>query len=119
MRLVLRRQFSHLVKGTKESMAAWIGRVKGFAYRLDDIEVSVSDEDCILALTNGLDDSYDRFVILLDITAADQLTLAQVLDRLLNEEMRCTNKYATEVDQTALLANVLEPVKLLVFGRYT
>lgn len=88
-------------------MAAWIGCVKSFAFRLENIGVNISDEDCILTLTNGLDSSYDAFVISLDVTAVDQLTLAQVTDQVLNEEVRRGNRSAIkQVDQpTALLTN--------------
>ena len=105
--LALRRQFSRLVKDTKESMVAWIGRVKSFAFGLENVGVNISDEDCILALTNGLNSLYNAFVILLDVTAVDQLTLAQVTDRLLNEKVRCGNRSAIEqMDQpTVLLTN--------------
>ena len=85
--LALWRQFSRLVKDTKESMVAWIGRVKSFAFRLENVGVNISDKDCILALTNGLNSLYNAFVILLDVMAVDQLTLAQVTDRLLNEKV--------------------------------
>jgi hypothetical protein len=37
---------------------------------LEDIGVTVDDEDRILALTTGLDKSYDSFVISLDLTSA-------------------------------------------------
>ena len=87
-RLALQRQFLRLVKGEKESMAAWVGRVKGFSFRLEDIGVEVSDEDRILALTNGLDNSWDSFVMSLDAMAPELLKMTHVVDRLLNEEMR-------------------------------
>ncbi|EMD30468.1 hypothetical protein CERSUDRAFT_38145, partial [Gelatoporia subvermispora B] len=87
-RLRLRRQFLRLVKDVSEPMSAWIGRVKEMAFRLEDVGVKVDDEDRILALTNGLDDSYEAFVISLDATPTAQLTLEYVVNRLLNEEMR-------------------------------
>ncbi|GJE90164.1 hypothetical protein PsYK624_062900 [Phanerochaete sordida] len=87
-RLSLRRQFSRLVKGGGETMSGWIGRVKKFAFRLQSIGVTVSEEDKIIALTNGLPESYDPLVTALDATPADELTLTYVIDRLLNEEVR-------------------------------
>ena len=87
MWLALWRQFIHLVKGKKESMAAWVGQVKGFSSRLEDIGVEVSDEDQILALTNGLDNSWDSFVMLLDAMAPELLKMMQVVDCFLNKEM--------------------------------
>lgn len=91
-RLALRRKFLRLVKEGDETMSAWIGRVKRMAFQLVAIGVDVSDEDRILALTNGLDDSYEAFVISLDATQPQNLTLEYVVDRLLNDEMRRDNK---------------------------
>ena len=90
-RLALRRKFLTSVKGAEESMSAWVGRVKSMSFRLEDIGVDVSDEDTILALTMGLDKSYDSFIISLDTTSPDQLTLDYVVSRMLNEEVRRTN----------------------------
>jgi hypothetical protein len=87
-RLALRRKFSRLVKNEEETMSAWFGRVKTLSFKLEDVGVVMTDEDRILALTNGLDDSYESFIISLDATPADQLTLEYVVDRLLNEEVR-------------------------------
>src|SRR5882762_5022566 len=57
-RLALRRKFLTSVKGA-DVMSAWIGRVKAMAFRLTEIGVAVTDEDQILALTMGLDASYE------------------------------------------------------------
>ena len=43
-------------------------------------------------LTNGLDDSYDLFIISLDSMPVSELTLEHVSDWLLKEEMECTNR---------------------------
>ena len=58
---------------------------------LEDIGVDVSDEDSILALKMGLDKSYDSFIISLDTTPPEQLTLNYVISRMLNEEVHCNN----------------------------
>jgi hypothetical protein len=58
---------------------------------LEDIRVDVSDEDTILALTMGLDKSYDSFIISLNTTSPDQLTLNFVVSCMLNEEVHHTN----------------------------
>lgn len=97
-RLALRRKFLRLVKDEAETMSAWVGRVKRMAFQLVAIGVEVSDEDRILALTNGLDDTYESFVISLDSTAPQNLTLDYVVDRLLNDEMRRGNKGKDEED---------------------
>ena len=66
MWLALQRKFMHLVKDAEESMVAWISYVKSLAFGLEDVGVKVTDEDLILTLANGLDDSYNSFVITLD-----------------------------------------------------
>ncbi|KAJ3483976.1 hypothetical protein NLI96_g5947 [Meripilus lineatus] len=90
-RLALRRQFIKMSKGGA-SMADWIARMKAAAFRLQRIGVAITDEDGILTLTNGLDESYDSFVISLDSTPTEQLTLDYVIDRLLNEEVQRANR---------------------------
>jgi hypothetical protein len=67
-------------------MSAWVSRVKVLSFKLEDIGVGVTDEDRILTLTNGLDTSYESFIILLDAATTDQLTLKHMVDGLLNEE---------------------------------
>jgi len=44
------------------------------------------DIDLIIALTQGLPDRYDPFIISLDATPIDQLSVDSVITRLLNEE---------------------------------
>jgi hypothetical protein len=56
--LVLQRRFLRLVKTDWEAMAAWI----------ENMGVVVSMGDMILALTTGLDASYDSFIISPDST---------------------------------------------------
>ena len=100
-RLALRRGFLRLVKGNDERMAAWIGRVKAFAFRLEDVGVEVTDEDRILALTNGLDKTYEAFLISLDATPPGLLSLVHVVDRLLNEETGRENRAAMNSGENA------------------
>ena len=72
-------------------MSAWVGCVKSMSFRLEDIGVDVSDEDTILVVTMGLDKSYDSFIISLNTTSPDQLTLDYIVSHMLNEEVRRTN----------------------------
>jgi hypothetical protein len=51
----------------------------------------VSDKDIILALTMGLNRSYDSFIISLNTTPPEQLTLEHIISRMLNEEVRHDN----------------------------
>ena len=89
--LALHRMFLTLVKGAEESMSAWVGQVKSMCFCLEDVGVDVSDEDTILALTMGLDKSYDSFIISLDTTPPDQLTLDYLVSHMLNEEVHPSN----------------------------
>lgn len=98
-RMARRRQFRRLKKKDGESMSAWIGRVKELAFRLMEIGVNVDDEDKILALTCGLDDSYEPFIIALDGTPANLLNSELAIDRMLNEEMRRGNKGALDEEK--------------------
>jgi hypothetical protein len=80
------------VKGT-DAMLAWIGQVKaGMAFQLMEIGVAVTDEDQILVLTMGLDVSYEPFIISLDSTQPELLTLDYVIHHLLNEDVHCDNQ---------------------------
>ena len=89
--LALRRKFLTSIKGV-DAMSAWIGRVKAMAFRLTEIGVAVTDEDQILALTMGLNASYEPFVISLDATQPELLTLDYVIHHLLNEDVRRENQ---------------------------
>lgn len=71
-----------------ETMASWVGRVKGMRFELEAIGVEISDEDVILVLTNGLPGDYGQFIIALDATRPEDITLANVIARLANEEGR-------------------------------
>ena len=96
-RLTLRRQFLRLEK-SEESMQSFIGEARRLSLQLQEIGVTVEDEDLILVLTGGLPSSYDNFVITLDSTPPSELTLDYVITRLINEESRQvvdSEKYGT------------------------
>lgn len=84
----LKRKFLTSQKKPTQSMQDWIGWISGIQWELEEIGVTVDDKDVILALTMGLGPTYDSFVISLDATPTDQLTLDFVIHRLLNEESR-------------------------------
>jgi len=111
-RLALRRKFMSAVKGERETMQAFIGRVQAIAFELENIDVDVSDEDRILALTMGLDKSYESFVISLDGTPADKLDVEYMISRMLNEEARRGNIVmggdSLDEGSSALLAGRIE-----------
>ena len=53
--------------------------------------MDVSDEDTILALTMGLDKLYDLFIISINTTPPNQLTLNYIFSCMLNKEVHCSN----------------------------
>lgn len=84
----LKRRFLTSQKKPHQSMQKWIGTISGIQWELEEIGVAIDDKDVILALTMGLGPAYESFVVSLDSTPADQLTLDFVIHRLLNEESR-------------------------------
>lgn len=87
-RLTLRRRFNRLDKSADESMQSFISTARRLAAQLREVGATVDDEDLILAITGGLPRSYNTFIVSLDSTPADDLTLDYVVSRLLNEELR-------------------------------
>jgi hypothetical protein len=69
-------------------MSAYIARVRHIAFLLEEADVTVTDDDIILAITSGLPQSYDSFLISLDATPNDDYTLSYVIARLVNEYQR-------------------------------
>jgi gag-polypeptide of LTR copia-type/Zinc knuckle len=87
-RLSLRRCFLYMRKRDDQPMVSWISAVKNAAFQLEAAGVTIIDEDVILALTEGLPESYSTLIVALDSIPADDLTLDIVITRLLNEEVR-------------------------------
>ena len=85
-RLSLRRKFYAMKMSG--SMQAWITDVASAAFRLEAAGVSVTEEDQILILMNGLPPSYDSFAVSLDATTPSELTLNHAVIRLINEYER-------------------------------
>lgn len=107
MRMALRRQFYRAVKSPSESMQLWISRIKALAAKLRHANVKVDDEDVILALTMGLDSSFDPLIISLDTTPPTSLTMEFVIARLLNEETRQgVEEEKTKEVESALVARL-------------
>ncbi|KAI0686576.1 hypothetical protein C8Q76DRAFT_599039, partial [Earliella scabrosa] len=73
-------------------MKAWIADVRRAVFRLEAIGATITEEDHVLVLTSGLGSglppSYEQFIITLDATPEDELTLDLVHKRLLNEASR-------------------------------
>jgi hypothetical protein len=96
--LALHRKFLTLRKTLKMTMQAWIGEIRGQAFAMKLAEIEVSDQMVILALTLGLPPSYDNVIINFDSTDPIQLTLENVIVRLLNEETRQSSRRTQAVD---------------------
>ncbi|RDX39378.1 hypothetical protein OH76DRAFT_1394630, partial [Lentinus brumalis] len=87
-RLSLRRDFFTMSKRDDQTMTSWIADVRRLAFKLKDIGATVTDEDMIIVLTKGLPASYEQLVVTLDATPSDELTVDNVVRRLVNEESR-------------------------------
>ena len=83
-------------------------------FHLEDIRVDISNKDSILALTMGLDKSYDSFIIFLNITPPYQLTLNYVISCMLNEEVHHNNVEIQGVAVKAKGSMVSEKAKVRV-----
>jgi len=84
--LALQRKFLTAKKEEGQSMQAWIGVIQSLVFWMEEAQITVTDQDQILALTMGLPTLYDAIIINFDSTPADQLTLDHIITRLLNEE---------------------------------
>jgi hypothetical protein len=77
-----------MVMDEEKSMEAWIASIWDIVHRLEAANFEVKDIDLIIALTQGLPDRYDPFIVSLDATHIDQLNIDSIIVRLLNEESR-------------------------------
>jgi gag-polypeptide of LTR copia-type len=73
-------------KGDMQTMHTWIAAVRHLAHEFTEAGTTVTDDDTIIVLMLGLPLTYENFVITLDVTPDEQLTLDLVITRLLNEE---------------------------------
>lgn len=67
-------------------MLTWIANVCTMAFQLHAIGVTVDDKDLILVLTTGLPRTYRTFVVSLNSTPANDLTLKNMISRLLDDK---------------------------------
>ena len=74
-------------KRNDQPVVSWISDIKRAAFQLEAAGVSIIDEDIILALTEGLPQSFSTFIIALDSLLQSELSLDNVITRLLNEEV--------------------------------
>ncbi|KAF8813237.1 hypothetical protein BYT27DRAFT_7085019 [Phlegmacium glaucopus] len=85
-RLQLCRYFITATMIEGQTMESWIGEVQTCTHCLENIDITVSDEDMIVILTAGLPLSYTPVVISFDALDPEKLTLNFVINCLLNEE---------------------------------
>ena len=85
--LSLRCHFLYMCKWDDQPIVSWVSDVKRAAFQLEAAGVSTINEDIILALTEGLPDSFSTFIVTLDSLPPSELTLDNVIMRLLNEEV--------------------------------
>ncbi|PIL29497.1 transcription factor [Ganoderma sinense ZZ0214-1] len=103
-RLSLRRDFYTMAKRDDQPMTSWISDVNKAAFQLKDIGAEVSDEDIMVVLTIGLPSSYENFLVSLDATPTDDLTLEYVIRRLVNEDSRQAQSLPASSSPTAYAA---------------
>lgn len=85
----LRRQINELRKDESENMLAYITRAQHSFYVAEQMGLTLTETDKILALTGGLDNKYEAVIVGLDaIISTSSLKLETVIERLLNEESR-------------------------------
>ena len=85
--LSLRRKFLTAKKSDSQTMQSWIGYIQGLAFRMENANIAIINQDKILAITMGLPPSYDNVIINFDSMSPDTLTLNLVITCLLNEEV--------------------------------
>src|SRR5882724_9087466 len=86
--LSLCRCFLYMCKQDHQPVVSWVSDVKRATFQLEAAGISTIDEDIILALTEGLPESFLTFIVTLDSLPPSKLTLDNIITRLLNEEVR-------------------------------
>ncbi len=86
--LALRRKFMTSKMKEGQSMSNWIGQVRAMSVEMKRAKIVVTDLDIILSITLGLPPSFEPIVISFDAIPSDELSLAYVTGRLLNDETR-------------------------------
>ena len=79
MRLSLCRRFLYMCKWADQLIVSWVSDIKKAAFQLEAAGVSTIDEDIILALTEGLPESFSTFIVALDSLPPGELTLDNVV----------------------------------------
>jgi len=79
-----------MLKQDDQPVISWVSDIKRAAFQLEATGVSTIDEDIIMALTESLPESFLTFIVALDSLPPSELTLDNVITRLLNKEVRQT-----------------------------
>jgi len=103
--LAMRRRFFSAAKDPEQSMQSWIASVRSAAFQLQLVDFEVKDIDLIIALTSSLPPSYDSLVVALDSIPVSELTVENVITRLLNEETRQSGGVRHANDHLTMLAS--------------
>ena len=77
--------FHHPSLEHTETMSTYVAWVWHVAFLLEEADVTVTDDDIILAITSGLPQLYNSFLISLDATPDNDYMLAYVIACLVNE----------------------------------
>ena len=89
-------------------MSGWTSSVKNATFHLENASVSLIDEDVILVLTEGLPETYSSLIIALGSIPPNDLTLANVITRLLNEEIQQDPVTSTKLEQEPCVNSALQ-----------
>ena len=60
-------KFSHMEKGTSQSMSSWISKIKAQAQFMKEINITLPDLVVIVILTSSLPPEYESAVVMLDL----------------------------------------------------
>ena len=86
--LAMHRRFFSMEKEEGVSMQAWIVLVHNAAFQLEAANFEVKELNLIIALTQGLPESYSSLIVSLDTAPLSEPKVDSVINRLLNEESR-------------------------------
>src|SRR5882724_9742152 len=107
--------FLYMRKQDDQPIISWVSDVKRAAFQLEATGISTINEDIILALTEGLPESFSTFIVALDSLPPSELTLDNVIMRLLNEEVRqMPTSASTNVSTDPMVAPKLGPDEALL-----
>ena len=99
-KLRLRRELHHIVKSSSESVQSYVARLRRVCVDLMAVGVRVTDDESIPALLAGLPAAYEMVVTVIE-SSEDELTLEEVVTKLLNTEARVARDEPAEAHMVA------------------